>query len=204
MSLLVEYRRRLSIIIVDDVHRITKLERTLLADIEATGLPLDQISLVDLCDDKEGIYGAPGAPRWPVQVRFAKIKQLTITGYRRLLAKHNIIAGPATLAAQAAARQDTDKESEDDEEEQLSDNEKEEVSNNKEESEDEQDSNIDTLKLTRARISSPINSKSASKMAKTPPRDKTPSTKKVSTEMNYLNKTVVDKIKDNQIKSNYN
>jgi hypothetical protein len=44
-----------------------KVEQTLLADIENTGLPLDQVSLVDLCGAKEGIYGAPGKNRWPVQ-----------------------------------------------------------------------------------------------------------------------------------------
>jgi hypothetical protein len=70
-----------------------------LADIENTGLPLDQISLVDLCNAKDGIYGAPGKNRWPVQLQFQKIKELTARSYRRLLAKHGITLGPATLAA---------------------------------------------------------------------------------------------------------
>jgi hypothetical protein len=61
-----------------------KVEQTLLADIENTGLPLDQVSLVDFCNAKEGIYGAPGKSRRPVQKRFQKIKELTARGYRRL------------------------------------------------------------------------------------------------------------------------
>ncbi len=77
-----------------------KLERSLLADIESTGLPLEQVSLVDLCNAKEGIYGAPGKSRWPVQLRFQKIKELTARGYKRLLVRHNITPGPATLAAE--------------------------------------------------------------------------------------------------------
>jgi hypothetical protein len=75
------------------------VEQTLLADIENTGIPLDQLSLVDICDAKEGIYGAPGRSRRPVQLRFQKIKELTPRNYRKLLAKHNITPGPATLAA---------------------------------------------------------------------------------------------------------
>jgi hypothetical protein len=76
-----------------------KVHQTLLADIENTGLPLDQILLVDLCEAKEGVYGAPGKNRPPVQLRFQKIKELTARSYRRLLAKHGITLGPATLAA---------------------------------------------------------------------------------------------------------
>ena len=54
-------------------HKLTrKTEQTLLEDIENTGLPLDQVSLVDICDAKEGIYGAPGKTRRPVQLRFKK------------------------------------------------------------------------------------------------------------------------------------
>jgi hypothetical protein len=83
---------------------------TLLEDIERTGLPLDQVSLVNICDDKEGIYGAPGASRRPVQLRFQKIKDLTARGYRRLLCKYNITAGPATLAAEQQDTQDADEE----------------------------------------------------------------------------------------------
>jgi hypothetical protein len=76
-----------------------KVHQSLLADIENTGLPLDQISLVDLCDAKEGIYGVPGKNRRPVQLRFQKIKELSAGSYRRLLTKHDIPFGPATLAA---------------------------------------------------------------------------------------------------------
>jgi hypothetical protein len=99
-----------------------KIERTLLGDLEATGRSLDKISLVDLCDENEFIYGSPGKSRRPVQARFGKIKKLTPRGYRRLLAKHNINAGPATLAAQAQAPSE-DEESDDEEEEVLSDDE---------------------------------------------------------------------------------
>ena len=100
-----------------------KAEQQLLADIENAGLPLDQMSLVDLCDSKEGICGAPGLPRRPVQLRFQKIKELTSRGYRRLLAQHSISPGPATLAA---AQQDTDEDElvlSDDEEEVTTDDE---------------------------------------------------------------------------------
>jgi hypothetical protein len=76
-----------------------KVHQTLLADIENTGLPLDQILLVDLCTAKEGVYGAPGKNRQPVLLQFQKIKELTACSYRRLLAKHGITPGPATLAA---------------------------------------------------------------------------------------------------------
>jgi hypothetical protein len=91
-----------------------KAAQQLLVDIENIGLPLDQISLVNLCDAKEGIYGGPGLPRRPVQAQFQKIKKLSARGYRRLLAHHNITPGPATLAAQQqdqATAQDTDEES---------------------------------------------------------------------------------------------
>jgi hypothetical protein len=92
-----------------------KAAQQLLADIENIGLPLDQMSLVHLCDAKEGIYGGPaGLPRRPVQARFQKIKKLSARGHRRLLAHHNITPGPAALAAQQqdqATAQDTDEES---------------------------------------------------------------------------------------------
>jgi hypothetical protein len=78
-----------------------KVEKSLLQDIERIGLPLSQISLVDICDAKEGIYGAPGKSRRPVQLRFQMIKDLTHHGYKKLLAKYSITPGPATLQSQA-------------------------------------------------------------------------------------------------------
>jgi hypothetical protein len=78
-----------------------KDENSLLQDIERIGLPLDQISLVDICDAKEGIYGAPGKRRRPVQLRFQKIKDLSPRGYKKLLAKYSITPGLATLQSQA-------------------------------------------------------------------------------------------------------
>jgi hypothetical protein len=73
----------------------------LLSDIEQTGLPLDQVLLVDICDAKEGIYGAPGKSCQPVQQRFQKVKELSARGYRKLLAKHSIASSsPATLSAE--------------------------------------------------------------------------------------------------------
>jgi hypothetical protein len=77
-----------------------KVEKTLLADIEKIGLPLDQVSLIDICDAKEGIYGAPGKSRRAVQLRFQKIKELTARGYRKLLSRYSITPGPATMAAE--------------------------------------------------------------------------------------------------------
>jgi hypothetical protein len=45
----------------------SKVEKTLLQDIEEIGLPLDTISLVNVSDKTEGIFGAPGKARRPVQ-----------------------------------------------------------------------------------------------------------------------------------------
>jgi hypothetical protein len=84
-----------------------KVEQELLRDIEKTGQPLDKISLVEICDAKEGIYGTPGKSRRPVQLRFQKIKELTPRGYSTLLRRLNITPGPSTLEAQATA-QDAD------------------------------------------------------------------------------------------------
>jgi hypothetical protein len=113
---------------------------TALADLETTGLPLDQISLVDICDAKEGINGAPGKSRQPVQLRFQKIKELPARGYRKLLIKHNITLGTATLAAadqreqaqelpEQETTQDADEDTTQDADEELvlSDNEEEEL-----------------------------------------------------------------------------
>jgi hypothetical protein len=113
-----------------------KVEQTLLVDLETT----DQISLVDICDAKEGIYGAPGKSQRPVQLRFQKIKELSAHGYRKLLVKHNITPGPpATLAAaqreqaqelpEQATTQDADKYTAQDASEELvlSDEEEEEL-----------------------------------------------------------------------------
>jgi hypothetical protein len=136
-----------------------KVEQTLLADIENTGLPLDQVSLVDLCDAKEGIYGAPGKNRRPVQLRFQKIKELTARSYRRLLAKHSITPGPATLAAvqqeQAQELPDQATAQDADEELVLSDDEELVLSDD--------DEDID-IHLANALGSISIQSKSASKM----------------------------------------
>jgi hypothetical protein len=57
---------------------------------------LDTISLVDICDKREGIFGAPGKARRPVQKRFQKHKELSRRGYKKLLEKYNITPGPAT------------------------------------------------------------------------------------------------------------
>jgi hypothetical protein len=153
-----------------------KVEQTLLADIENTGLPLDQVSLVNICDAKEGIYGAPGKSRRPVQLRFQKIKELTARNYRRLLAKNNITPGPATLAArqqeQAAPaaelpsadhQEATTAQEESDEELVLSDDEEEVITD------DDEDININ---LASALGSFSIKSKSSAMFSpvKTPPR----------------------------------
>jgi hypothetical protein len=75
-----------------------QVEQPLLADIENTGLPLDQVSLIATCN---GIYGAPGKSCWPVQLQFQMIRELTAPhGYRKLLVKHTTTPGPAALVAE--------------------------------------------------------------------------------------------------------
>jgi hypothetical protein len=74
-------------------------EEHLLSDIERNGLPLAQVSLVDICDADLAVYGRSGNPRRPVQQCWAKIKKLTPHGYLALLKKHKIPPSPATLAA---------------------------------------------------------------------------------------------------------
>ena len=156
-------------------HKLTrKTEQTLLEDIENTGLPLDQVSLVDICDAKEGIYGAPGKTRRPVQLRFQKIKSLTALGYRRLLLKYGITPGPATFAA--LAQQDTGQDA--DKELVLSDDEEDE----EEVTDDDEDSDIDIASAfgsisIESKSSKLLNSpeKTPTKNEKTPTKDeKTP------------------------------
>jgi hypothetical protein len=65
-------------------------EEHLLRDIEQKGLPLAQVSLVDICDDDPAIYGRSGKPRRPVQQRWAKIKRLKPRSYVALLKKYKI------------------------------------------------------------------------------------------------------------------
>jgi hypothetical protein len=80
-------------------------EEHLLRDIERKGLPLDQVSLVDICDADPAIYGRSGKPRRPVQQRWGKIKRLKPRGYLALLKKHKIPPSPATLAAGAEGKE---------------------------------------------------------------------------------------------------
>jgi hypothetical protein len=71
------------------------LEEALLKDIEASGLSFDEISLVQLCDKKELIYGSPSSDiRRAIQKYFQKLKTRTPKNYNRLLVKHSIVAGP--------------------------------------------------------------------------------------------------------------
>jgi hypothetical protein len=54
------------------------LEESLLKDIEATGLAFDEISLVELCNKKEVIYGPPSSDiRRAIQKYFYKLKSRT-------------------------------------------------------------------------------------------------------------------------------
>ena len=73
-------------------------EEHLLRDIERKGLPLAQVSLVDICDADPAVYGRSGKPRRPVQQRWGKIKRLKPRGYLALLKKYKIPPSPATLA----------------------------------------------------------------------------------------------------------
>jgi hypothetical protein len=93
----------------------SKVERTLLQDIEEIGLPLDTIFLVDICDKKEDIFGTPGKARRPVQKRFQKHKELSTRGYKKLLEKYDITPGPATLEAQSQTPEPEPEEQEDQE-----------------------------------------------------------------------------------------
>jgi hypothetical protein len=142
-----------------------KVERTLLEDLEKTGLPLDQISLVDICDAKEGIYGAPGKSRRPVQLRFQKIKDLTARSYRKLLYKHNITPSPPTLAAEAQESLDhqDDKDSIDNDD----DEDDEDEEDDEDDEEDEEDDNT-TADLSRAFASISIKSSKMFSPEKTP------------------------------------
>jgi hypothetical protein len=73
-------------------------EEHLLRDIERKGLPLSQVSLVDICDADPAVYGRSGESRRPVQQRFGKIKRLKPKGYLALLKKYKIKPSPVTLA----------------------------------------------------------------------------------------------------------
>jgi hypothetical protein len=74
------------------------LEKSLLEDIEQKGLPFDQISLVQLCNDKELIYGPPSsALRRKIQKHFNKLKNRTPSNYQKLLVKYSIVPGPFTF-----------------------------------------------------------------------------------------------------------
>jgi hypothetical protein len=86
-------------------------EEHLLRDIERKGLPLAQVSLVDICDADLAVYGRSGNPRRPVQQRWAKIKKLTPRGYLALLKKHKIPPSPATLAAVEVKQESKESES---------------------------------------------------------------------------------------------
>jgi hypothetical protein len=99
----------------------SKVERTLLQDIEEIGLPLDTISLVDICYKKEGIFGAPGKARRPVQKQFQKLKELSTRGYKKLLEKYDITPGPATLEAQSQTPEPEPEEQEDQEDQEDQD-----------------------------------------------------------------------------------
>ena len=75
------------------------IEENLLRDIKQKGLPLAQVSLVDICDTNPAINSGSGKPRRPVQTRWGKIRKVKPCGYLALLKKHKIPPSPATLGA---------------------------------------------------------------------------------------------------------
>jgi hypothetical protein len=85
-------------------------EEHLLRDIERKGLPLEQVSLLDICDANIAVYGRSGQPRREVQQRWGKIKKLQPCSYLALLKKHKIPPSPATLGAVEEARKSKEKE----------------------------------------------------------------------------------------------
>jgi hypothetical protein len=74
------------------------LEKALLTDIEQKGLPFDQISLVQLCDKRQLIYGEPSTTlRRAIQKHYTKLKNRTPRNYQKLLLKYSIVPGPFTF-----------------------------------------------------------------------------------------------------------
>ena len=67
----------------EDAPTLTKkLKRALIEDIEEIGLPLKDISLVQLCDKKSHIYGGPSTEtRRAIQKFFQKLKKRPIKSY---------------------------------------------------------------------------------------------------------------------------
>jgi hypothetical protein len=102
------------------------IEETLLRDIERKGIPLAQISLVDICDNSPAIYGRAGKARRPVQQRWAKIKKLKPRSYLALLHEYKIPPSPATLAA-VESKNSKPAETIDNQEEDITDKDDEEI-----------------------------------------------------------------------------
>ena len=83
----------------EDAPTLTKkLKRALIEDIEEIGLPLKDISLVQLCDKKSHIYGGPSTEtRRAIQKFFQKLKKRPIKSYHKLLVDFEVTPGPNTF-----------------------------------------------------------------------------------------------------------
>jgi hypothetical protein len=94
-----EKRQTIAAVATGKMHQTISetVEKALLQDIEQKGLPFDQISLVQLCDQREAFYGPPSsALRRAIQKHFYRLKQRTPKNYQKLLVKYSILPGPFT------------------------------------------------------------------------------------------------------------
>ena len=79
-------------------HIPDHIEKSLLKDLKEKGLPFNQISFLQLCDDKVAIYGVPRSKtRRALQKHYVRLKNRSPQSYRSLLLKYDIVPGPFTF-----------------------------------------------------------------------------------------------------------
>jgi hypothetical protein len=123
-------------------------EEHLLRDVQRKGLPLGQVSFVDVCDADPAICGRSGQPACrPVQQHWGKIKKLTPRDRLALIKRHKTPRSPATLAAVEEDKGEPTQTIDEEEEESIIDEEEEESIIDEDEDEDEE-SIIDDIAST--------------------------------------------------------